>query len=1704
MDSLLRPLRNERGEVTIDMGEGKEKKKVYATERKGSGGVIRLTYQTDDNRKVATARMLGSTIGDIEVKKAFRGQGIGKAVMQDLIDRGGRGLYAATEAGAGLARSAGMEARGGGRFVLPEKPAKVAEPQPDMSIKPEGKQPETQNVKFQAEAEAEVNTPSRGYNTDSIKKAFKNADVSESGPGAWTVSLPNGKAINVRHGIVEAPPSMTGGKKVRGAWVDETRTMWLTDRADSKTVNHEAFHAAWDMVLDRPEQASLLQKYKTEEGAAEAYAKWKSRRDESNPVFRKIFDTFDAIRKVLFKDSSHAAFARIHSGEVFKRHKATVGDVGLISFELDKQKWDYPADRKIFGTVNNRLGKELEVFERLFGGSDLAVDLPGKLVDNERVPTRTIRAHDLGKELFRMRDNGTLKRFLDPSVSAESLAAERGLSGKEKKAFLKELDDLRSGPMYLELTEKGKPILSNNGKAGMSADFLLGTCQPTMPCKECYAASAMVRMSAVKKAFRNTAHILVDPNGWAERVANEVKSVDKTKLPFVRLLGSGDLTTSEQVTAFNRLAELSDRPIQIFSRHHDNLAKLNGTKDAPFIKMGSIDSQLYDHYGAEFLKENMEKRGIANVWLYTDKAELPKIKDLADDHALALVLSADAGLHKDLPVDLRMASCPCDAHERSYMASCRQYALGQNGCFMAYAAKGFDKTGKVWDLMDPNKPQDVSPFTVFLKGVKEKKGVKPIAQAYSKVAQDIIGKSIELVNLYIREFKAGNKRDIALKDVRFPDDVIRVTSVEAAETYRDNLKKIRAEAAKGTFELPGGEIQPGVKFEKGKVSKSWMEKIKEKNAEIIGNESGQLTFDFRKKRDKWQSEVAGDPDLAKIASMTGDPKKRDSAYWSTFQTQYIDRFDALSRDPGKMLNAIDKWGLPAREAHKEALVYSAHKDVVRRKIQDLSDGIKGKTLDNPFLFSDYIMAHRALTRAKRGIRNPMDASQAEAERAIPKLEALFQSKGGKVSDLQDSFLHFQKWANDNILGDMEDSGIISRQAAKAIRANNEWYATFDVLDYQPRDINDIPMLKSREYFSAGNQDIIKTMKGTDKVVRDPLEATMAKFIRAQELMARNRVASALVEDTGFKKTLRPVADSAKEFADMQAKGLNPVMHNDGLLKMPEYDTINRFKDGKVERYLVDAEIGEAMKQLPHHGINRLVSAVHGVFRKTATTLYIPFTVSNIARDFITGYTTSPVYRGTPIDLAKYGFDVMKGVGKGWAYEFTGKGKVVKEYLESGGGFGFVGEVRNGKEIRAALEKKGIVHYITNPGELMKLPLAGIEHFAAGVELGPRVANYERALQKGATSRDAALIGRTATIDFNKAGIVMRIWNQWIPFLNARVQARNNLVRAVRRDLEQGDFANTLGKVAMTVLLPGLTTYLWNKTNFPDLLDDIPKTVRDNYFVWITGKGTDKDGRPAPEYVIIPKGDVGQMVMNPLEYAMDTMAGKDREGFGRFATGFLSDLSPVPFADDQGKPSLTRLAGSITPPVIKAPAEPMLNKDLYRGRDIEPSWMKDIRPEYRKFDSTPPEYVALGEKLGISPLKIQNVMGNLFAGMGRHGITGFGNALKGRFSRVMGGEVERKAWLDVDSLEKDYNYARSDAMAAMEKGDRVKAKRIMREWNQEVNDRIEAFNDRFSKYGLSDRGGLKRSYKFSFDKMMNVLRRKPDDGLPPIEKKLRMR
>jgi len=922
------------------------------------------------------------------------------------------------------------------------------------------------------------------------------------------------------------------------------------------------------------------------------------------------------------------------------------------------------------------------------------------------------------------------------------------------------------------------------------------------------------------------------------------------------------------------------------------------------------------------------------------------------------------------------------------------------------------------------------------------------------------------------------RKDKGLPEAQWPDEV-------SIERYKrqESLKRINEfRKSKGLPPMPAATTRSVAGFMTG----------------ISEDEDGNITFDLKRaavgmvvggygpkwygrSRRKFLKTMQDNPNWAKVASQIDEPSGVFvfsgllSRIGSGFTKKITDRFIKLK--------AV------SQPTYLAARTFQSFKENAYFKLVDLKRSLRG-VRGSDALFSHYITAHRNVNRARRGIPNPKGVTLQEAQDAIKEIERHWVGSGKSLISLKGAMQSFQKWTVDNILTPAKESGIISEDSYNQILKDNEWYATFEVVDNLPADLMGKNLPIGGEFFSLARQNVIRGMEGTEKAITNPFDATITKFTQAQGAYARNRVASTLVDDPGVISSglIRPVARNAKEYKIMENMGKKPVM--EGMWSDQEFGTINRFNNGRVERYIAPVEIADAMKQLTPWQAPKWIKAFNSLFRHSATTAYLPFTISNAFRDALMAYNYAPVFKTR--HMGQFAKSWSKGFWEGLKHEFGGaKSDIAREYVEQGGGFGYVGELRSRGASRKMLlgGKKQTVKEIMNP-------FVFIQRVSSAVELAPRLAIFEQCKKVGLPLNDGALMARASTIDFNRAGTWAKVANQFVPFLNARFQALVSTGTAFKTDP-----VNTAAKVFSSVVLPATGLYAWNRLYYSELYDDIPDYMRENYFNFIIGTKVDKRGKLVPEYVSLPKGTVGQMAWNPIEYAMDKMLEKDAKSAYGFFIEYLSDIAPVDFAQ-RGEFSGTRAAGSITPPVVRGFLEDMMGKNTYTGRDIVPSYMEHKPPhlQYREF--TPDTYKWLGNKVDISPERIRNFMSNIFAGYGREGLDpeAMLRGLTGRLVKTVGGEKESKTWEVIEDIELGYNHTRALAEEMIKNGNRHSAIKLMNQWDRGLRGQLV----KLRKYGFRDKGGLGRTCRFTASKRRSVMSVTRRDMRSPLERKLSRR
>lgn len=734
-----------------------------------------------------------------------------------------------------------------------------------------------------------------------------------------------------------------------------------------------------------------------------------------------------------------------------------------------------------------------------------------------------------------------------------------------------------------------------------------------------------------------------------------------------------------------------------------------------------------------------------------------------------------------------------------------------------------------------------------------------------------------------------------------------------------------------------------------------------------------------------------------------------------FTQAFSDRFaglkqfeDNLSKMAGKVIDIESSPYIAAR-------MYAGRTGIIETGLEDLQKILNPVRSERPD-FTRFILARRALERAERGFSNPANVTGADAMKALEELKNKIGEKTYQLFEKAET--NMQEWADKTILKPAAEAGIISKDTYNSVLSKNKHWVPFQVLDYLP-DAKQADMMKTgSEIFSVTKQGIIKGLESTEKTIRDPFEAIIDKVSSAISLIKRNEVAGKLVK-------LRDELPAATEL-------IKPL---EKTAKVPKgWGSISLFVDGKNTKWAVPEELSWAMHQMNNADagiLGNFLKFTSSAFRKGATNLYIPFSLSNAVRDAQMAVMTS-----------KYGFnaaDWVKGFYEGLKGAFGWDSKLLQEFNKSGGGFG--GFLQSARDIG------GIKNKLFEPAWWRKTkavinPFNLIGNFAEAIELAPRLGVYNKALKKGASALEAAFEARNSTIDFAKAGQEMRIINMWVPFVNARWQALLNTARVFKdRPIRSAAKASAL------IVIPGVTTYLWNTINYPDLYDDVPQWIKDTYFPMIVGEDKDKNGNRIPKMVMIPKGDVGQIFYNPLEYTMEYIRHGEPQNFTRLALEWMSQIAPIPFTRE-GKVSTTQILSSALPPVIKTPMELATNQSFFTDSPIVPGSLEKVSPTEQYNEKTPGLAVTVGRALGLSPMKLAYGVGGLLGGFGREIIdpSKILESSTTRFYRSAGGAKANEAWNLRDEAVVGYNTAREQARRAIQANDVNGALKIIDHWN----------------------------------------------------------
>jgi hypothetical protein len=623
---------------------------------------------------------------------------------------------------------------------------------------------------------------------------------------------------------------------------------------------------------------------------------------------------------------------------------------------------------------------------------------------------------------------------------------------------------------------------------------------------------------------------------------------------------------------------------------------------------------------------------------------------------------------------------------------------------------------------------------------------------------------------------------------------------------------------------------------------------------------------------------------------------------------------------------------------------------IGKSLRSILEPIKDELDD----FRAYAVARRSKELAERKIKTGIDLKDAEKViKEFSKFDKVFED----LKAYQDLTLQY-----------LQDSGILSERAINNMRVANKEYVPF----YR---LTDKDIAGTRKDLQA--KQPIKKIKGSKRVIYDPLESIIKNTYLYINLAEKNRIGQALVKlgekselkdqniITKIKQPKRPVKVPTKELNKL-AKDLGLKLTDETLTVFlpqafyPKEDVISVWKKGKRKFYQVDKDLGRTFQALDTEQIPLLLR----MLSKPAHWLRAGAVLSPefIARNPVRDQFSAAVY-------SNYGFipayNLVRGVSS-----LIKKDQYYRDWIKSGGLNSALVSLdrkyfqKNLEQVTGPRAKNifktplEVLH--SGVRNIVKNPIEALRILSELSEQGTRLGEFKAGRKKGATLEKAGFSSREVTLDFARIGTRTKALNSLIAFWNANVQGTDRLIRAFKDKPVQ-----TTAKIAASITLPSVLLEILNHDE--EWYQDVPRWQKDLFWLF---KAKDIIWR-------IPK---------PFELGI--IFGTIPERF----TSWILDQDPKAL-DGVLKAIWRGSMPGILPTVSIPLIENWANKSFFLDRPLVNADREELLPEYQYKPYTTELIKAAGKLLGslpalkmnpyIAPVKIENIIKGWSGGLGTH-------------------------------------------------------------------------------------------------------------------------
>lgn len=428
-------------------------------------------------------------------------------------------------------------------------------------------------------------------------------------------------------------------------------------------------------------------------------------------------------------------------------------------------------------------------------------------------------------------------------------------------------------------------------------------------------------------------------------------------------------------------------------------------------------------------------------------------------------------------------------------------------------------------------------------------------------------------------------------------------------------------------------------------------------------------------------------------------------------------------------------------------------------------------------------------------------------------------------------------------------------------------------------------------------------------------------------------AEKMVDDPVETKALRELDDGSYRFTVMENG--NPVALT---ISKDVYDAVD---------WLRTSGLSEGVQK-----ITKALSSITAPVRSGITGYHPLFIISNFVRD-----VQSYVVNSTKGDGAQWASNYFRAM-----QEVFRKGERYRQLQALGGLRSGYYNSRDGYAATLPKEYTGaqkVGRAITAP---LRMVRKGIETASQFIESVPRMAEYLNVIQRegdtAAGRRKAALASQDVTVNFTRNAPVGKALNSGVLYLNASIQGLDKTVRQLKSKPGQ-----TLLSAAGTVAIPSIILALVNAGN-PNY-DELDDRTKDQYFIIPNLFGERDENGNAKTFFRLPRSrEYGIVLGAVFDRAMQGIeTGEWGEAFDGIAAEAWNNFAPPDVMQDNIVTMFTRTD-------LFDPESP---GTTWYGGDIVPARLQDLSPEMQYDINTSSAARWMGERFGLSPKKIDNLI-----------------------------------------------------------------------------------------------------------------------------------